>query len=527
MSVGSGRIHHMFGSCSASQVRVGFPGDLDLAELVWADPADWEPEVDPALDHGLDTDGWDTALLELVLEGITESEALAANPLIALNDCALVDLAGQAERDLRAATALGYRVAAELARRRPEPSGHPEERGLSAYALDEIALATGLARGAVRARVAEADALTGRHPRLLAALGAGLLPLPAVRRVLELTLLLDAEDCAEVETRLLNRLGRPDGLPLAEMTPAQLAALPTNTVIAVSTRASTTRVGRLVKDLVHRLDPAASTVREAHAKTQRELRLEPGSNGMAWLTLHLPEAAAWAAYQRTDALAHTLPDDPHDDRSMDAKRADVALGLLMAEPGGQPVPVNLEILVDHTGCEFGSATHGGLVAEAGRLGPVSASTIRDLLDLTDRSAGSASGAHAVPQPCPGQHVHDSEGPGPYQPPDRLRNAMKTRDRTCRFPGCNRPAAACELDHTLRYPDGPTCSCNLGDLCVHHHHLKHLAPGWTLDNHGNGHLTWTTPTGHTHDVTPDREPAQDARERDPEPHVGTDPDPPPF
>ncbi len=102
-----------------------------------------------------------------------------------LDDAALVDLAGQAERDLRAATALGYRVAAELARRRPDPSGHPDERGLSAYALDEIALATGLARGAVRTRVAEADALTGRHPRLLAALEAGLLPLPAVRRVLE------------------------------------------------------------------------------------------------------------------------------------------------------------------------------------------------------------------------------------------------------------------------------------------------------------------------------------------------------
>ncbi len=104
--------------------------------------------------------------------------------------------------------------------------------------------------------------------------------------------------------------------------------------------------------------------------------------------------------------------------------------------------------------------------------------------------------------------------------------MKARDRTCRFPGCNRPAAACELDHTLRYPDGPTCSCNLGDLCAHHHHLKHLAPGWTLTNHGNGHLTWTTPTRHTHHITPDRPPPPPANQN-PTSSTATDPDPPPF
>ena len=70
----------MFGSCAASQVGVGFPVDSDLAELVWVDPADWEPEVDPALDHGLDTDNWDEALQSLVAEGIAESEALCREP---------------------------------------------------------------------------------------------------------------------------------------------------------------------------------------------------------------------------------------------------------------------------------------------------------------------------------------------------------------------------------------------------------------------------------------------------------------
>ena len=450
--------------------------------------------------------GWDAALHALVMESIAESDALAANPLLALDDTALVDLAGQTERDLRAATALGYRVAAELTRRRPDPSGRKDEEGLSAYALDELALATGLARGVVCTRVAEADALTGRHPRLLAALAAGLMPLPAVRRVLDLTSVLTTAECAEVDTRLLDKVGRTDRLPLGSMTDAELAALPTRAVIAVSTRANTTRVAKDVKDLVHRIDPAATRKREARAKTHRSLRIEPGSNGMSWFGLHIPDAAAWASYERVDTLAHAIPDDPDDHRTLDAKRADVAIDLLLTTPAdAPPVPINVQVIVDHTGCDLTTPSHTGLIGEAGRLGAVTPQTIRDLLDLAEATPGATTGAHAVPQPCPGQDVHDAEGPGPYQPPDKLRNALQARDRTCRFAGCNQPTRKCQLDHTIRYPDGPTCSCNLGDLCVHHHQLKHLAPGWTLTNHGNGHFTWTTPTGHTHDITPDREP----------------------
>lgn len=480
---------------------------MDLAELEWVDP-----EVEAS---SVDLDGWDDALQALVLAGIAETDAVTTNPLLALDDRELVDLAGEAERDLRAATALGYRIAAELTRRRPDPSGRKDEEGLSAYALDELALATGLSRGVVCTRVAEADALTGRHPKLLGALSAGLIPLPALRRVLDLTSILTADECAQVETQLLDRLGNTDRLPLGQLTEAELRALPTTTVIRVSTRANTTRVGKIVKDLVHRIDPDATKKREARAKSHRFVRVEPGANGMSWLGLHVPDAAAWATYERIDSLAHTIPDDPIDDRTLDAKRADVAIDLLLRNAADAPAaPINLQVILDHTGCDLTTPSHRGLVGEAGRLGAVTPQTIRELLDLADRTPGTTTGEHAVPQTCPGQDVHDTQGPGPYQPSDRLRNALQARDRICRFPGCNQPARVCELDHTLRYPEGPTCSCNLGDLCEHHYHLKHLAPGWILTNHGDGRFTWTTPTGHTHDITPDRAPPDD-------------PDPPPF
>ena len=63
--------------------------------------------------------------------------------------------------------------------------------------------------------------------------------MPAVRKVLEATALLDVDHCAQVEVRLLNRLGQTDRLRLGVMTEIELWALPTQTVVAISTRAST------------------------------------------------------------------------------------------------------------------------------------------------------------------------------------------------------------------------------------------------------------------------------------------------
>lgn len=501
----------MFASFDIGSDLDALAGAQDLAALEWIDPAEWEPGADPQTAN----DPWDEAFAALVLEVVAEAGALAAEPLAGLTDREVFALAGQAERDLRAATAAGYHVAAELARRRPDSSGHPDEQGLSAYAIDEIALSIGLARGVVAGRVAEADALTGRHPRMLAALAAGLVPLPAVRKVLETTVLLDVAQCAEVEARLLDTLGRTDRLALGSMSEAELQALPTSSVVAVSTRASTSRVGSITRDLVHRIDPEATAKREARAKRHRNVRIEAGSNGMSWLGFHVPEAVALASYERIDSLARAIPDDPEDDRSLDAKRADVAVDLLLKAPADAPfIPVNVQVVVDHTGCDLSSPSHGGLIGSAGRLGAVTVETVRELLDVADRTTGTIEAAPAIHEPCPGQDVHDADGPGPYEPSDRLRRSLQVRDRRCVFPGCNRPARACELDHSRRYPDGPTCSCNLGHLCVHHHQLKHLATGWILDNHGEGRFTWTTPTGMTFDVTPDRDRPDD------------DPDPPP-
>jgi hypothetical protein len=89
----------------------------------------------------------------------------------------------------------------------------------------------------------------------------------------------------------------------------------------------------------------------------------------------------------------------------------------------------------------------------------------------------------------------------YQPSPSLRHLLKTRDRTCSFPGCRRPAARCDDDHTIPYDQGGrTCECNCAALCRRHHRAKQ-APGWHLHQPTPGTLTWTLPSARAYTTTP--------------------------
>jgi hypothetical protein len=98
-----------------------------------------------------------------------------------------------------------------------------------------------------------------------------------------------------------------------------------------------------------------------------------------------------------------------------------------------------------------------------------------------------------------------EAPG-YAIPDRIREHVILRDRTCVFPWCTRPARGCDLDHVTEYDHhddadaggrpqpGPTSTDNLGALCRFHHRLKtHTA--WTYRVISPGVFEWTSPYGH--------------------------------
>ncbi|WP_299932824.1 HNH endonuclease signature motif containing protein [uncultured Nocardioides sp.] len=92
----------------------------------------------------------------------------------------------------------------------------------------------------------------------------------------------------------------------------------------------------------------------------------------------------------------------------------------------------------------------------------------------------------------------------YEVPDRIREQVVLRDKTCVFPWCTRPARRCDVDHVIPHdPDaeaegrpqpGPTQTDNLAALCRGHHRLKTFT-GWRYEMVAPGIYEWTSPHGH--------------------------------
>jgi Domain of unknown function (DUF222) len=63
------------------------------------------------------------------------------------------------------------------------------------------------------------------------------------------------------------------------------------------------------------------------------------------------------------------------------------------------------------------------------------------------------------------HPGDDPPPEPrYTPSRALADFVRCRDLTCRWPGCDKPAYGCDIDHTVPYPIGPTHPSNLKCYC---------------------------------------------------------------
>ncbi|MFV0525085.1 MAG: DUF222 domain-containing protein [Acidimicrobiales bacterium] len=91
-----------------------------------------------------------------------------------------------------------------------------------------------------------------------------------------------------------------------------------------------------------------------------------------------------------------------------------------------------------------------------------------------------------------------------RPNARQARHVTSSQPTCRFPGCQAPATASDIDHIYPYADGgPTLTHNLMPLCRHDHQVKH-APGWTMTATPDGH-TWTTPHHHTYTAPTEHDP----------------------
>jgi hypothetical protein len=299
---------------------------------------------------------------------------------------------------------------------------------------------------------------------------------------------------------------------------------------------SATKTALAIDAIVDRYDPEA--VRRARASARgRDVVIAPADDrsGTAHLWGSLLATDAAVLDRRLTQMAHQVCED--DPRTIAQRRAD-ALGTLAA--GGEQLPCacatpGCPARVDADPRATAVVIH--VVAEASSLAatpdphtsgeparrPITPDTpLREALapdperpSVRLPSAWLPGGA-PVPPPrlaeliaggatvLPLRHPGDSPPESGYRPSAQLQRFIRCRDLTCRFPGCDRPAECCDVDHTVPYPLGPTHPSNLKCVCRKHHLLKTFwggPDGWRDEQHPDGTVTWTTPSGHVYTTQP--------------------------
>jgi hypothetical protein len=99
------------------------------------------------------------------------------------------------------------------------------------------------------------------------------------------------------------------------------------------------------------------------------------------------------------------------------------------------------------------------------------------------------------------HPIDAAPEPGYVPSKTLADFVRCRDLTCRWPGCDRPAFDCDLDHTVPHADGgPTHASNLKCYCRTHHLVKTFW-GWRDQQLPDGTIILNSPAGKIYVTTP--------------------------
>jgi len=238
--------------------------------------------------------------------------------------------------------------------------------------------------------------------------------------------------------------------------------------------------------------PELAAVRAQEAAAERRVSLRAVEDGMAELVATLPAADAECVFAALDGCARAAGraagwagEEPG---LVGARRADALVGWArqaLADPAVTEATtrrVEAQVVIDLPTL-LGLADNPG---ELAGLGPIPAEVARAL--AVDDGAG---WRRLVVEPVTGCLL--DYGSEVYRPPKELRDYLLARDRRCRFPGCRRRAEACDVDHAIPHPHGPTAACNCECLCRRHHRMK-THGGWHLQLSPDGMCTWASPTG---------------------------------
>ncbi|GAT08283.1 uncharacterized protein RMCN_1416 [Mycolicibacterium novocastrense] len=362
-------------------------------------------------------------------------------------------------------------------------------------AAAEVAAAQGVSLGVASHQLLLADDLRQRLPRVAEVMATGAISYRTVAAVAHRSRLVrDAGALAKLDAELAAHL-------------TQWATL------------SIDKLHTAIDTCVDRYDPAAVR-RTEYAARGRHLDVHDPRDGSGTAAIDgiLLAADAEALDARLDAMAAAVCE--HDPRTTEQRRSD-ALGALghgadrlacaCARPdceAAAPTPNAVHIHVIARGESLTDDTPAQLHGHVAHPQPDEAPTAPAATDpgylmgtgglLPAPLLAGTLARTATIQPV----IHPGQaGPEPrYRPSEKLAWFVRCRDMTCRFPGCDVPATACDVDHTIAYPAGPTQASNLKCLCRQHHLLKTFA-GWRDVQHPDGTIEWTSRHGQTYTTHP--------------------------
>lgn len=449
---------------------------------------------------------------------------------------ALLDEWVETRREIARLEARATGLLAERMRRFEDDLAHHGFHSETIYRsmLSEYATAGHISKGSMAYAFADAAAMHNCYPAVQAAFAAGAISVQHVREIVRAG--------AIVHEAVLNKRVGDETHALYEAAVLVVAEQDT----PARTRAHARQVASVLAD---------ETLRERHANAaeERGVTLRPIEDGLALLSIVLPEVLGVAIVDRltrmttqivraraeagthrrtsdaasplpaedsdledsascatTDAIPSTIPDWMLDEAAADARsrdtrtfdqiRTDLLIDLLLASDPGDVHGTGLDSINAQIQVTVAATTLAGAddrLAELDGHGPLHPDVARDL-------AGRNGGWTRLFLDPQGMIVETDA----YSPTESMRRFLRARDQRCRFPGCHTPAARCDIDHNHDHArGGRTHLDNLAHFCRGHHTLKHPdlrdEDRWTAHLEPDGSVTWRSPLGRDYRDLPPR------------------------
>ena len=374
--------------------------------------------------------------------------------------------------------------------------------------VDEIACALRRSHGQMQGQVHHARLLNGPLTRTRASLAAGRITLA------------HASAIAQQASRLA---AAPLGIdPDADLVLAVACDRLQDRVLPYAGAETASQSRSRARRAVVAIDAAGEAERRRRARPGCDVAAYGIDDGLAIVEARLPLAQAARVMATIDARSRALVADGTTtdpawlerhglapDATLGQLRAAAFVDLLTTGGGsGHRLGVEVQVLVD-AAVLAGLHPDGSAWMQAGS-GVAEALGREDLIRLLADPATDPTFRRLVTDPATGALV--DRGALRYPISTSLGAWIAARDVTCRFPGCARRAARCDVDHATDFAvDGPTTVANTGALCRRHHNRKTHA-GWTItDSQPDGSCTFTSPAGRRYrhypvDLAPPPQPA---------------------